>query len=86
MAVFRTSHPGVTCPTCDSWKSPKKLFHTAQAARYALNRKCSTVCNECQAEFTYIAVTKSRKHFGWFGKILQTVTVQDMVVVKEGKL
>ncbi len=80
------NHPGVTCPTCGSWKNPKKLFHTDEATRFALNRKCSTVCNECHAEFTYIAVTKSRKRFGVFGKLLRTVVIQDIVVVQEGEL
>ncbi len=79
-------HPGVTCPTCGSWKSPKKMFHTDETARYALNRVTHTRCNECQAEFSYIAVVKSRKRFGMFGKLFQTVVIQDMVVEKEGIL
>ena len=79
-------HPGVTCPTCGSWKSPKKMFRSAQVARDSINHKHSTVCKECTAEYTYTPIVKSRKRFGIFGRVFQKVKIEDMVVVKEGTL
>lgn len=79
-------HPGVTCPTCDSWKSPKKLYHSADRARSALNRKHMTRCNECGAEFSY--VPRAVKSWNIFGlrKIIRKIVIQEMTVLKEGQL
>ena len=83
-------HPGITCPTCECWKSPKKLYGTEETAEHSLGRKHSTRCNECGAEFTYTPIKSELKtrRFGIPGlvKLTSEVSITEMVTVQEGKL
>ena len=78
-------HPGVTCPTCKSWKSPLKMYHDDETANTSYGRRHSTRCNECGAEFTYRPVQGEKRKFT-FGRLRRKPRIREMVVVKEGKL
>ena len=84
------NHPGVTCPTCECWKSPKKLYHTEETAEHSLGKKHAVRCNECGAEFTFIPIkTETRSRcFGVPGLVRTRtkITITAMVVVNEGEL
>ena len=77
---------GVQCPTCESIKSIKKLYRTAEIAAHSVGRRHSTVCNECGAEFTYRPMRQGRKKWWLFGRMMSKVVVTEMTTIKEGEL
>ncbi len=82
-------HPGVTCPLCECWKSPKKLYKSEDTAKRALGKKHSTRCNECGTVFEYtpqMSEIKTRRMGipGLF-KITNEIAVTEMVIVEEGE-
>ncbi len=83
-------HPGVTCPTCESWKSPKKLYRDTDTAKTSLDRLHHTRCNECGAEFSYTPrYQESRRRIlgiPYTGRTVKEVVITDLVIIKEGQL
>ncbi len=83
-------HPGVTCPVCECWKSPKKLFRSMDTALASIGKKHSTRCNECGTVFEYIPQVDEvkRRRLGIPGLYTTTteVVMTNMTVTEEGKL
>ena len=75
-------HPGVTCPSCESWKSPKKMYHDDETANASYGRRHSTRCNECGAEFTYIPVRGQSRRI----RRNLPARITELKLVKEGQL
>ena len=67
----------VQCPSCECTKSWKKLYsEKLKNAEWAVERKHSTRCNECQTVFTY--TPRFRRH--WYGRkyvVAQDIKVED---------
>jgi len=79
-------HPGVTCPTCGSWKSPRKIYHSDEAANGSYGKRHSTRCNECGAEFTY---KPRRARLTWWERALfrkPKAVITEMYTEKEGQV
>lgn len=81
-------HPGVTCPTCECWISPKKLYHIAETAQKSLNRKHLTRCNECSAEFSYVPRIRktTQRRWGFRKTVVVEIVIEEFELLQEGRL
>ena len=83
-------HPGVTCPFCGCWKSPKKLYRSIETALTSIGKKHCTRCNECGTAFEYTPQVDEvkRRRLGIPGLNMTTteIVMTEMTITEEGKL